>query len=113
MLRFENVATPLEALTGFVPESVPPPGLAPNANVIEFVAVETVLPELSSTATLTAGVIEDPAVTLDGCSVNASFVGTPTPPAAKFKWKFVVPPSPRTDETMKKYCVPETAAKDT
>ena len=44
MLKSENVATPDEASTGVVPESVPLPGFVPMATVIEFVAVVTVLP---------------------------------------------------------------------
>ena len=48
---------------------------------------------------------------------NATFVGPNEMPGAlttlKLRWKFVVPPSPRKAETMKKYCVPEVAAKDT
>lgn len=53
-----------------------------------------------------------PAVALAG--ENEVSVGTGLPTLAlKFRWKYVVPPSPRTDEIMKKYCVPEVAAKDT
>jgi len=33
--------------------------------------------------------------------------------AVNVRWKLVVPPSPRTDETMKKYCVPDVAKNET
>ena len=47
MLRSENVATPFVAAMVFVPESVPPPGFAPNAIVIEPAKFGSVLPALS------------------------------------------------------------------
>src|SRR5678816_1670868 len=72
MDRLENVATPLTAATVAVPESVPPPGLVPMATVTLAVELVTVLPNLSSTATSTAGLIDAPAVALLGCTVNAS-----------------------------------------
>src|SRR5215467_10488968 len=56
--------------------------------------------------------MEAPAATLVGCCVNASFAGAPTPPAVKFRWKLVVPPSPRKAEAMMKYVVPEVAANE-
>jgi hypothetical protein len=77
ILRFENVATPFTAFTVFVPERVPPDGLVWMAMVIAFVAVETIFPNESSTVTCTAGAIEAPVVTLEGCTVNASFAGVP------------------------------------
>ena len=39
MERVEKVATPPEALTVVVPESVPPPGFVPIANVTDAVLV--------------------------------------------------------------------------
>src|SRR5260370_16792914 len=51
MLRFENVATPLEALTVNVPPSVPLDGFVPMAIVIGFVAEVTSLPLVSSMVT--------------------------------------------------------------
>jgi hypothetical protein len=45
--RFENVATPLTALTLVVPESVPLLGFVPIAIVIDAVEVVTVLPPAS------------------------------------------------------------------
>jgi hypothetical protein len=48
-----------------------------------------------------------------GCTVKPSFVGVPAPPGANVRWKFVVPPSPRKEETMKKYEVLAAAANDT
>src|SRR2546427_39031 len=57
MLRLEKVATPLTAATVVVPERVPLAGLVPIATVMLVVAVITVLPWASWTATCTAGVI--------------------------------------------------------
>jgi hypothetical protein len=78
MLNVENVATPLTAGAVRVPPRIPLDGFVPIAIVIELVAELTGLPAASSTVTLTAGVIELPAVTLLGCTVNASFAGTPS-----------------------------------
>src|SRR2546426_1073237 len=61
MLRLEKVATPLTAATVVVPERVPLAGLVPIATVMLVVAVITVLPWASWTATCTAGVIAAPA----------------------------------------------------
>jgi hypothetical protein len=77
MLRVENVATPLEAATDSVPASVPPDGFVPIAMVIELLADVTVFPNESSTVTVTDGVIELPAVTLVGCTENASLFAAP------------------------------------
>src|ERR1035441_2192368 len=77
MLSPGKVATPLTAATVSVPPRVPPEGLVPMARVIELVAVVTGLFAASSTVTETDGEIELPAVTLLGCTVNASFAGTP------------------------------------
>src|SRR6266571_529962 len=77
MLRSENVATPLTALRLSVPASAPPPGLVPIATVMRVVALVTVLPKASWTATWTAGLIAAPAVDGLGCPVNASWTGGP------------------------------------
>ena len=77
MLRFENVATPATAFTSAVPPNVPIDGFVPMAIVIWFVAVVTTFPAASSTLTWTAGVIEFPAPTRLGCTVNASLVAAP------------------------------------
>src|SRR5712692_5086698 len=74
MLKFENVATPATALTGFVPVSVPPLGFVPIVRVIELVAVVSRLPNWSSTSTCTAGVILAPAVVVVGCVTKLSLV---------------------------------------
>src|SRR5439155_165487 len=74
MLRLAKVATPLTAATVGVPARVPLPGLVPIATVMLVVAVVTVLPWASWTATCTAGVIAAPAAALLGCTVKASFV---------------------------------------
>src|SRR5512143_908547 len=78
MLRFENVATPLIAETGLVPESVPPPGLVPIAMAMLFDALVTRLPPASCTSTWTAGVIVAPAVVLVGWTRNPSLLAAPT-----------------------------------
>src|SRR5436309_15264508 len=73
-LKFENVATPLAAATVLVPASVPLAGLVPIATEMLVVAVVTVLPWASWTATCTAGVFTAPAPALLGCTVKTSFV---------------------------------------
>src|SRR3954465_6773412 len=72
MERLEKVATPPDAATVSVPDSVPPPGLKPMATVMLAVELVTVLPNVSCTATSTAGLIDAPAVVLVGCAVKAS-----------------------------------------
>src|SRR5437762_8373676 len=73
MLTFAKVATPLTAATVVVPERVPLAGLVPITSVMLVVAVVTVLPWASWTATCTAGVIAAPATALLGCPMKASF----------------------------------------
>ena len=58
MLRLLNVATPLTAATVVVPLSVPLPGLLPIATVTDALLVVTVLPNASTTPTVSAGLIE-------------------------------------------------------
>src|SRR6185295_2587784 len=72
MDRLANVATPATAATVVVPDSVPPPGLAPMATVMLAVELGTRLPNASCTVTCTAGAIATPAVALVGCTVKAS-----------------------------------------
>src|SRR5437899_2973487 len=72
MERLEKLARPDEAATVVVPESVPPPGLAPMATVMLAEELVTVLPKASCTATWTAGEIATPAVLFDGCTLKAS-----------------------------------------
>ncbi len=60
------MATPLTALTGVVPESVPPPGLLAIAMAIEAEEVVTTRPEESSTLTTTEGVMVEPVTVLVG-----------------------------------------------
>src|SRR5205809_767302 len=79
MLRSEKVATPLTAATVVVPERVPLAGLVPIATVVLVVAVVTLLPWASWTATCTAGVIAAPAAALLGCTVKTSFAAAPAP----------------------------------
>src|SRR2546426_514918 len=79
MLRLEKVATPLTAATVVVPARVPLAGLVPIATVMLVVAVVTVLPWASWTATCTVGVIAAPAAVLLGCTVKTSFAAAPAP----------------------------------
>src|SRR3954469_16501085 len=72
MARLENVATPATADTVAVPDSVPPPGLKPMDTVMLALELVTVFPNVSCTATCTAGLIAAPAVVLVGCTVKAS-----------------------------------------
>src|SRR3954464_15523303 len=72
MDRLENVATPPTADTVTVPDSVPPPGLVPMATVMLALELVTVLPNVSCTATCTAGLIAAPAVVVVGCAVKAN-----------------------------------------
>ena len=65
-----KLATPFTGFTVVVPDSVPPPGFAPIATVTALVALVTVLPEASWTAT--AGAIASPAIALPGCTVKRS-----------------------------------------
>src|SRR6266576_235742 len=76
-LKVENVATPFTAATVLVPARIPLAGLVPIATVILLVAVVTVLPCASSTATCTAGVFIAPAAALLGCTVKTSFAAAP------------------------------------
>src|SRR5512132_1826261 len=74
MERSENVATPADADTMLVPESVPPPGLVPIATVMLAFELVTVLLNASCTVTCTGGEIATPAMAFIGCTVNASLV---------------------------------------
>src|SRR5216110_2624984 len=77
-LNVENVATPFTAAIVVVPARVPLAGLVPIATVMLVVAVVTVLPWASWTATWTPGVIAPPAAALLGCRVKTSFAAGPT-----------------------------------
>src|SRR2546429_7286542 len=79
MLTFANGPTPLPAATVVVPARAPLAGLVPIATVMLVVAVVTMLPWASWTATCTAGVIAPPAAALLGCTVKTSFAAAPTP----------------------------------
>src|SRR5512140_1481058 len=74
MDRLENVATPADAGTVVVPDSVPPPGLVPMATVMLAVELVTVLLNASCTVTCTHGAMTAPAVAFVGWTVNASWV---------------------------------------
>src|SRR3989442_769229 len=77
MLRFAKVATPLTAAAGGVGAGGRLAGLLPLDTVMLVVAVVTVLPWASWTATCTAGVIAAPAAALLGCTMKASFAAGP------------------------------------
>ena len=72
-----NVATPFCGVTVSVPARPVP---LVRASVTGLVAAVTVLPLLSSIATVTAGAIVTPAVALEGCCRNASLAATGVPP---------------------------------
>src|SRR6185295_15115519 len=72
MDRLEKEARPPDAATVVVPDRMPPPGLVPIATVTFAVELVTVFPNVSCTATCTAGLIAAPAVALVGCTVKAS-----------------------------------------
>src|SRR6185295_19786605 len=74
MDRLANAATPATAATVVVPDSAPPPGLAPMATVTFTVEVVTVLANWSCTVTRTDGAIAAPAIALVGWTVNASWL---------------------------------------
>ncbi len=79
MLRFENVATPATALTGFVPEStasgVPVPDVM--LTVTAPANAVAVLPKASRAVTTTAGMIGEFIFVVDGCTVNANTAAAP------------------------------------
>ncbi len=66
MLMPPKVAIPAAALAVVAPESVPLEGLVPIAIETEFVAVVTVFPPLSCTATCIAGETATPSGVFDG-----------------------------------------------
>src|SRR2546425_12715215 len=79
MLRLEKVARRLREATVVGPGSAALGGLAPIATVMLVVAVVTVLPWASWTATCTAGVIAAPAAAFLGGTVKTTFAAGPTP----------------------------------
>src|SRR2546430_16111508 len=87
MLTFAKVATPFTAAAVLVPARVPLPGLVPIATVMLVVAVVTVLPWASWTATCTAGVIAAPTAVLLGCTAKASFAAAPTLKLGMEAWR--------------------------
>src|SRR5436190_2234139 len=72
MERLEKEARPPDAVTVVVPDRIPPPGLVPMATVMLAAELVTVFPNVSCTATWTAGLTATPAVALVGCAVKAS-----------------------------------------
>src|SRR5436190_1944360 len=72
MDRLEKEARPPDAATVAVPDRIPPPGLVPIATVTLVVELVTVFPNVSCTATCTAGLSAPPAVALVGWTVKAS-----------------------------------------
>jgi hypothetical protein len=76
-LRALKVAMPFCGVAVNVPAKPVPP---PRASVTGLVAAVTVLPLLSSIATVIAGAIVAPAVASEGCCKNASLAATGAPP---------------------------------
>src|SRR6202047_4412046 len=76
MTRLLKVATPFAALAVAV---LLPPAKVPllRVSVTEEVSLVTVLPLLSSTATVTAGLMAAPPVAVVGCWTKASFEAAP------------------------------------
>src|SRR5437773_667302 len=74
IVRFANVDTPFTAFTGALPVNVPPTGLLSMAIETAPVKLVTVLPDASSAATVTAGVIVAPTCAPLGCTPNARCV---------------------------------------
>src|SRR5205809_700430 len=77
MLSLHDAAPILTAATVVVPVRAPLAGLVPIATVMLVVAVVTVLPWASWTATCTAGVLAAPATASLGCTVKTSFAAAP------------------------------------
>src|SRR2546428_9554707 len=91
MLSVEKVATPFTAVTVVVPDNAPLAGLEPITTVMLFVALVTVLPRLSCTATWTAGAIAVFDRASLGCTTNLRRVGVPV---MMLKGTLVAPVSP-------------------
>src|SRR5438067_8002918 len=103
MLKLANVATPLTALMGPPPASVPPPGFALRASVIGPVKLVTLLSEASSALTLTAGVIVAPTCVLVGGTLKPRCVAGGGVPAATTKstgTRAGLPTAPSADTTI-------------
>src|SRR5512135_1976891 len=77
MLRLLNVATPADAATVGVPESVPPAGFVPIVIVTLLLNVVTTFAAASCTCTWMAGAIAAPAVAVFGWTVNTANAGGP------------------------------------
>src|SRR2546425_384218 len=74
MLSEENGATPTTAAPVAVPARAPLPGFVPIATVTLPVKSGTRFPEASGTVIWSAGVIDAPAVAVEGSTVNTSRV---------------------------------------
>src|SRR5438034_50358 len=93
MLNVENVATPFTAVTLVVPDSVPPPGFAPSATVINQIGRATCSPGASIAVTPTAGNVS-PACVVCGCVVKATWVAGGGGGVVMLKVALVAPVSP-------------------
>src|SRR3989442_2488832 len=91
MVSVEKVATPFTAVTVVVPDNAPLAGLEPITTVMLFVALVTVLPRLSCTATWTAGAMAVFDRASLGCTTKLSRVGVP---AVMLNALLVAPVSP-------------------
>src|SRR5712691_2620627 len=72
MDRLLKVATPLTTLTFVAPPRTPPLGLVPMATLMVALLLVTVLPKLSWTVTVTAGLTATVDTALVGCWLNTS-----------------------------------------
>src|SRR5260370_41742794 len=77
MDRLLNVATPLTALEVVLPLRVPPLGLVAIARLIDAVLLVTVLPRLSWTVTVTAGLMATVDTVSVGCWLKTSLFAAP------------------------------------
>src|SRR5437773_2585422 len=73
IVRFANVATPLTAFTGPLPDSVAPPAL-PRAREIAPVKLGTVVSAAARALAITGGGMATPTCVLLGCTPNARCV---------------------------------------
>src|SRR5437773_514326 len=93
MLNVENVATPFTAFTLVVPESVPPPGFAPIATVIDPRSEERRVGDASSAATRTTDIVCAACVDC-GCVGRAPYASCGGGGAVMLNLALVAPVSP-------------------
>src|SRR5438874_1525319 len=91
MDRLVKVATPLVAEVPMVPPRVPLLGLVPMAMLIEALLLVTVLPKMSWTVIVTAGLMATDETVLLGCWLKASLLAAA---GVMLKLALVAPVSP-------------------